>query len=81
MSTSDYTRQRICIVIPSLQVDSALRRATSLLDSMFELIFVGFGVEMPLRFSNQPVLPNLPHFIAADANLVAGPSGPSVGSD
>ena len=81
MSSSDYTRQRICIVIPSLQMDSALRRATSLLDSMYELIFVGFALEMPLRFSNQPVLPNLPHFIATDANLVAGPFGPSVGSD
>jgi len=48
---------------------------------MFEQMFVCFAIEMSVRFSNQPVLPNLPHFIAADANFMAGTSEPSVGSD
>jgi hypothetical protein len=53
---------------------------TSLLNSMLELIFVSFAVEMPLRFGNQPVLRNRPRFIAADTILAASTYWARVGA-
>src|SRR5436190_2165044 len=45
-----------------------------------ELSFVIRGVEMAFRFSNQPVVVDLPKFVTADLNFIPGPAWSGVGS-
>ena len=51
------------------------------IDSVLELTFVLRAVEMAFGFSDEPVLVDLPKFVATDANSITGATRACVRSD